>query len=178
MAQQSTDERVCVGVIAGAHGLRGLLRVRPFTDTPEDVAAYGPVETEDGARTLTLSVANRAGKGLVLVRADGIADRTAAEALKGVRLYVSRDRLPAPEEDEFYYSDLIGLAAVTGDGVEVGRIRAVHEYGAGDSLEIAGADGSVATIPFTRAAVPQVDISGGRVVIDPDRLLHTREDRS
>lgn len=178
MAQQSTDERVCVGVIAGAHGLRGLLRVRPFTDTPEDVAAYGPVETEDGTRTLTLSVANRVGKGLVLVRADGIADRTAAEALKGARLYVSRECLPAPEEDEFYYSDLIGLAAVTGDGVEVGRIRAVHEYGAGDSLEIAGADGSVATIPFTRAAVPQVDIAGGRVVIDPDRLLHTREDRS
>ena len=177
MARHPTDERVCVGVIAGAHGLRGLLRVRPFTDTPEDVAAYGPVETEDGGRTLTLSVANRLGKGVILVRAEGVADRNAAEALKGARLYVARDRLPVPEEDEFYYSDLIGLAAVTGDGAAVGRIRAVHEYGAGDVLEIIADDGSVATIPFTRAAVPQVDISGGRVVVDPGQLLHTREVR-
>ncbi|MEK9661068.1 MAG: ribosome maturation factor RimM [Alphaproteobacteria bacterium] len=177
MAQQSSDQRVCVGIIAGAHGLRGLLRVRPFTDTPEDVAAYGPVETEDGTRSLSLSVANRLGKGLVLVRAEGVADRNAAEALKGTRLFVARDRLPAAEDDEFYYSDLIGLAAVDGDGVEIGRIRAVHEYGAGDSLEIAGADGSIATIPFTRAAVPQVDIAGGRVVVDAGQLLRSREDR-
>jgi 16S rRNA processing protein RimM len=177
MAQQQQDERVCVGVVAGAHGLRGLLRVRPFTATPEDVAAYGPVETEDGVRTLTLSVANRLGKGLILVRVEGVADRTAAERLKGARLYVARDRLPATDEDEFYYSDLIGLAAVAPDGAPLGRIRAVHEYGGGDSLEIAAPDGSVATVPFTRAAVPEVDVAGGRVVVDPAQILTTEVGR-
>lgn len=173
MTRRQNEERVCVGVIAGAHGLRGLLRVRPFTDTPEDVAAYGPVETEDGTRSLTLSVANRLGKGLILVRADGVADRTAAEALKGARLYVARDRLPAPDEDEFYFSDLIGLAAVTPAGEAIGRVRAVHEYGAGESLEIAETGGGIATVPFTRAAVPEVDLAGGRVVIDAGQLLRT-----
>lgn len=173
MTQRQQDERVCVGVVAGAHGLRGLLRVRPFTGTPEDVAAYGPVETEDGSRTLTLVVANRVGKGLILVRVEGVADRTAAEALKGVRLYVARDRLPAPDEDEFYHADLIGLAAVAGDGASIGRIRAVHAYGGGDSLEIAMPGGGVATVPFTRSAVPQIDIAGGRVVVDPGQLLQS-----
>jgi 16S rRNA processing protein RimM len=171
MTRHEEVERVCVGVVAGAHGLRGLLRVRPFTDTPEGIAAYGPVETEDGARTLTLSVANRLGKGMVLVRAEGVGDRAAAEALKGARLYVARAMLPAADADEFYHSDLIGLAAVTRDGATLGRVRAVHDYGAGDSLEIALPDGGVATVLFTRAAVPRVDIVGGRVIVEPDQLL-------
>ena len=179
MAQSPRDDRVCVGVIAGPHGLRGLLRVRPFTDVPEDVAAYGPVESEDGTRVLTLDVANRLGKGLVLVRVDGVTDRTAAEALKGLRLYVARARLPTPDEDEFYHADLIGLVAATAEGTEIGRIRTVHAYGAGDSLEIAEPDGGVATIPFTRAAVPQIDLAAGRVIVDPGQLLRTaRSDRS
>lgn len=178
MTPHEPDERVCVGVVTGAHGLRGLLRVRPFTDRPEDVAAYGPVETEDGARRLTLAVANRLGKGLILVHADGVADRTAAEALKGARLFVARTMLPAPEEDEFYHADLIGLAAVAENGEALGRVRAVHDYGAGESLEIALTDGGVATVPFTRAAVPQVDLSGRKVVVDAAQLLRPKERRS
>ena len=173
MSQRHPEERVCVGVIAGAHGLRGLVRVRPFTDAPEDVAAYGPVETEDGARSLTLSIANRLGKGLVLVRVEGVADRTAAERLRGLRLYVARDRLPAPDEDEFYHADLIGLAAVTPDGTPVGRVRAIHDFGAGESLEIAEPGGGIAIVPFTRKAVPQVDLAGERVVVEPDHILRT-----
>jgi 16S rRNA processing protein RimM len=173
MPQNRSDERVCVGVVAGAHGLRGLLRVRPFTDVPEDVAAYGPVETEDRGRRLTLEIANRVGKGIILVRANGIADRTAAEALKGVRLYVARDMLPAPDEDEFYHTDLIGLAAETGDGEPVGRVRAIHDFGAGDSLEIAEPGGDVVIVPFTRLAVPRIDIAGGRVVVDAAQILRT-----
>ena len=173
MVQSSRDDRVCVGVIAGPHGLRGLLRVRPFTDVPEDVAAYGPVESEDGTRVLTLDIANRLSKGLVLVRVDGVSDRTAAEALKGLRLYVARAMLPAPDEDEFYHADLIGLDAVTADGEEIGRIRTVHAYGAGDFLEIAEPDGGVATVPFTRAAVPHVDLAAGRVIVDAGQVLRT-----
>ncbi len=173
MTQHGQDERVCVGVITGVHGLRGLLRVRPFTDTPEGVASYGPVETEDGTRQLTLDIANRLGKGLILVRVEGVADRAAAEALKGVRLYVARALLPVPDEDEFYHADLIGLAAVTRDGETLGRVRMVHDYGAGESLEIAMTDGSAAIVPFTRAAVPQIDIDGGKVVVEPDEILRT-----
>jgi 16S rRNA processing protein RimM len=176
MTQHERDERVCVGVIAGAHGLRGLVRVRPFTDTPEGVAAYGPVETEDRTRWLNLAIANRLGKGLILVRVEGIADRTAAEALRGTRLYVARALLPDPDEDEFYHADLIGLAVVTRAGDTLGRVRMVHDYGAGESLEIAMTDGSVAMVPFTRVAVPKVDVAGGIVVVETNHLVRT-EDR-
>jgi 16S rRNA processing protein RimM len=174
MTPREHDERVCVGVVVGAHGLRGLLRVRPFTGAPEDIAAYGPVETEDRRRRLTLGVANRLGKGLILVRAEGVADRAAAEALKGARLYVSRAMLPAPDEDEFYHADLIGLAVETGDGETLGRVRSVHDYGAGQSLEFAMPNGEIAIVPFTREAVPQVDIAGGRVVVDAGAILYGR----
>jgi len=168
---QDSNKRVCVGVVTGAHGLRGLVRVRPFTAVPEDVAAYGPVESGDGARSFVLEIRNRTGKGQLLVAIDGVADRTAAEALKGTQFFVSREKFPAADEDEFYFTDLLGLAVVGQGGEAVGTVRAVENFGGGDMLEIDDARGGVSTIPFTRAAVPEVDIATGRVVVDVSQIL-------
>jgi 16S rRNA processing protein RimM len=162
----SDDKRVCLGVVTGAHGVRGLLRVKPFTRQPADVAAYGPVEDEAGARRFALEVVG-AQKGVVLVRVPGILDRDAAERLKGVRLHVPRAALPAPDEEEYYHADLLGLRVDLVDGSALGRIRAVHDFGAGDSLEVEKADGGTVMVPFTRAAVPVVDLALGRLVVDP-----------
>lgn len=168
---QDSNKRICVGVVTGAHGLRGLVRVRPFTDVPEDIAAYGPVESGDGERSFALEIRNRTGKGQLLVAIDGVADRTAAEALKGTQLFVSRETLPAVAEDEFYFTDLLGLAVVGLAGETVGTVRAVENFGGGDMLEIDDARGGVSTIPFTRAAVPEVDVAAGRVVVDVSQIL-------
>ena len=159
--------QVCLGVVTGAHGIRGLVRVKPFTAEPAAVAAYGPVVGDDSGE-LTLVVVGQAGKGDVLVRVSGISNRTAAEALKGTRLFVPRDRLPAPVDgDEFYQADLVGLAAVDRDGSVFGTVRAVHNFGAGDVLEITGADGVSVMLPFTKDVVPTIDIAAGRVVVVP-----------
>jgi len=166
------DPRVCLGVIVGAHGVRGLVKIKPFTADPEAVADYGPVENEAGTRSFTIKV-HGVHKGVVIAGAEGIEDRNAAEALKGVRLYVSRDALPEPEEEEWYHADLIGLDAVLKNGEVFGTIRQVHDYGAGDSLEIDRADGGgTVMMPFTKAAVPVVDVKGGKVVVElPEGLL-------
>lgn len=172
----SRPDKVCVGVIAGVHGVRGLVKVKPFTADPEGVTAYGPV-TDDRDRPVRLDLQSML-KGQWLARIDGIGDRTAAQALTGTRLYVDRSRLPEPEEEEYYHADLLGLMAVTPDGKALGRVGAVHDFGAGDVLEIvpdaavaeAGADTML--VPFTRAAVPSVDVAAGRVVVDvPDEVV-------
>ena len=157
---------VCLGEITGAHGVRGEVRIRSFAARPADVAAYGALADETGARTFELEVTGMA-RGAVLARIPGVADRNAAEALKGTRLYVDRDKLPKPETDEFYHADLVGLAATRIDGTPVGRIIAVQNFGAGDALEIAPADGDTFFVPFTADAVPEVDVAAGRVVVDP-----------
>lgn len=151
--------RVCVGAIVGAHGVRGQVRVKSFTDDPLDVAAYGPVEDEDRTRRFKLKVMGEA-KGLVIAKLDGVDDRDAAEALRGTRLYVSRDKLPETDEDEFLYSDLVGLRAETADGSVVGTVRGVADFGAGEVLDL-----GTFMVPFTKADVPVVDIAGGRVVV-------------
>jgi 16S rRNA processing protein RimM len=158
-------DRVCLGRVTGAHGVRGLLVVRSFTETPEDIAAYGPVETGAGQR-LVLRVKGARKAGLV-VAADGVDSREAAEALKGEDLFAPRGALPPGGEDEWYHGDLVGLAAVTPEGVAVGRVVAVANFGAGDLLEIAPATGPTAYLPFTAAAVPVVDIAAGRIVVIP-----------
>lgn len=161
-------KRVCLGVIVGAHGVRGLVKVKPFTETPEAVAAYGPVETKDGRRRFAIAVAG-AGKGVVLCRLEGVADRDAAEALRGTELYVERTRLPKAAADEgWYHADLIGLAARGVDGRDYGRVVAVENFGAGDLLEIAPPEGHPTVyLPFTGENVPSVEPEAGRIVIDP-----------
>lgn len=181
MAGQHTDQqpagrRVCVGAIAGARGLNGDVWVKSFTAAPEDVAAYGPVSDAAGLRRFTLRVVGH-GSGGVIARIDGIADRTAAEAVKGIELFVERAALPAPADDEFYFADLIGLTAERADardeeapdesGRLIGRVDEVHDFGAGAVLEVRLAQGGVAMVPFTREAVPAVDLASGRLLIAP-----------
>jgi len=160
-------QRVCVAEIGAAHGLAGEVRLRAFTEDPLMVARYGRLEAEDG-RDVTIA-ALRPGKDCLIARLAGIADRSAAERLRNLKLYVPRDRLPAIEEPETYYhADLVGLAVVGPDGAALGRVSAVQNFGAGDLLEVKpAAGGPTMLLPFTEAAVPVVDIPGGRIVVNP-----------
>jgi 16S rRNA processing protein RimM len=161
------SERICVAQIGAAHGVRGELRLKPFTEDPLSVTRYGPMETEDGKRRFEIETA-RPAKDMLVVRLKGVADRETAERLTNLRLYVARERLPKPADDEFYYADLIGLAAVTAEGTRFGTVKAMHNFGAGDLLEIEPtAGGNTLLLPFTAAIVPVVDVSGGRVVVTP-----------
>ncbi|NQW11024.1 MAG: 16S rRNA processing protein RimM [Alphaproteobacteria bacterium] len=163
-------DRVCLGAVTGPHGIRGLVKVKPFTERPVDVAAYGPVEDEDGVRRFTLRLQGEA-KGQVIVKIDGVNDRDAAEALKGTRLYVGRAVLPALEDGSFYHADLIGLRVETVVGEPLGVVTALYDFGAGDLLEFRDAEGGVRMVPFTEVVVPEVDVQGGRVVVDPPEGL-------
>ena len=166
-AREQAGGRVCLGVIVAAHGVRGQLRIKSFTEVPEDVAAYGPVEDEAGARRFEIEVAGSA-KGTVIARIEGVGDRTAAERLRGTRLYVDRAALPAIEEaDTYYHADLIGLAVEDRAGRPLGRVVAVNDFGAGDVLELEDPEGAPLVLPFTRQAVPVVDLEGGRLVAEP-----------
>ncbi len=166
--------RVCLGAIAGAHGVRGLVKIKSFTEDPANLAAYGPLGDETGGRRFEIAVTGQA-KGLLLARIAGVADREAAQTLRGVRLYVDRAALPEPEEAEaFYHADLIGLAAEDPQGGPLGRVAAVENYGAGDFLEIERPEGEALLVPFTQAAVPLVDLEAGRVVVAPPEEVEAR----
>jgi len=164
-------ERICVAQIGAAHGTRGEVRLWSFTADPLAVLDYGPLENEDGSVRFEIE-SLRPAKTHLVARLAGVNDRTAAEKLANVRLYVPRDRLPAPADDEFYHADLIGLAAITPDGRVLGSVVAVHDFGAGDILELRleGARDTV-MLPFTATTVPEVDVAAGRIVIDPPRGL-------
>ena len=162
--------RVCLGAVAGSHGVRGAFKIKTFTDDPAAIADYGALETEDGARRLTVRLVRVLKPGLALVTAPEITSPEAAKALSSVKLFVDRAHLPAiEEEDSFYIEDLVGLRVETPDGAAAGRVRAVHDFGAGDLLEIDRVAGrrSGVMVPFTKALVPVVDLAGGRVVVDP-----------
>jgi 16S rRNA processing protein RimM len=160
------DSRICLGIIAGVHGIKGWVRVKSFTAEAEDIVSYGPLTDESGARRLEIELVG-AGKGVLLARIKGVEDRDAAERLKGLRLYVRRAVLPPPEDDEFYQADLIGLAAMLQDGTHFGTVRAVNDFGAGASIEIEDEAGKTVVVPFTGAAVPVVDVAGKRIVVVP-----------
>jgi 16S rRNA processing protein RimM len=158
--------QICVGVVTSPHGVGGALRIKSFTAHPEDIAAYGPLTDETGRRSFELRLLGAA-KGVLIARLPGVEDRDRAEALRGLRLYLPRSALPPPEPDEYYHADLIGMAAVLGDGMPLGRVRAVHDFGAGDTLEIERPGAPPAMVPFTRAIVPIVEIEAGRLVVEP-----------
>ena len=160
------DRRVCVAQIGAAHGLKGEVRLRSFTAEPAAVARYGALETEDRSRALEIEALREAKDGYI-ARLRGVGDRDAAEALRNMRLYVPRERLPAPAAGEFYHADLIGLAARLRDGAPYGEVIAVENFGAGDILEILRDDGSREMLPFNEAVVPQIDLAAGTLVIDP-----------
>jgi 16S rRNA processing protein RimM len=157
--------RILLGRIAGAHGIRGEVLIHTFTAAPENIGAYGPLSDKGGTRTFNV-VGTRVTQKGVVARLEGVEDRTAAEALKGAELYIERERLPAAEQGEFYHADLIGLAAVDGEGRVIGEIVAVQNFGAGDLLEIRLAgSGKTELVPFNDAVVPEVDVAGGRAVV-------------
>lgn len=155
---------VCVAQVATAHGVRGALKLRCYTETPESVAAYGPLCDAEGRELFRIRIVGQTPGG-VIAAAEGIGDRDAAEALRGTKLYVPRERLPEPGPDEFYHEDLVGLAAEDPEGKPLGRVLAVHNYGASDLLEIEDAAGGRRLVPFTLDAVPEVDLAGGRVTV-------------
>ena len=156
---------ICVARIGAAHGVRGAVKLWTFTQDPLAVKRYGALQTKDGARQFEVASARQAGDHLVATL-KGITSRDEAERLNGLELYVAREKLPATEEDEYYHADLIGLAAVTAAGAPLGRVVAIHNFGAGDIIEIAPPDGATLLLPFTNAVVPTVDLAGGRVVIE------------
>jgi 16S rRNA processing protein RimM len=166
--------RILLGHIAGAHGIRGEVLIRTFTEAPENIGAYGALSDESGTRSFKIKVLRVTPKG-VIARIGGVADRNDAEALKGVDLYVERARLPAADEGEFYRADLVGLAAEDRQGKPIGTILAVHNFGAGDMLEVRLAGSSkTELIPFTNTFVPEIDLARRRAVLalpaasDPD----------
>jgi 16S rRNA processing protein RimM len=164
-------DRICVAQIGAAHGVRGEVRLRSFTEDPGAVMDYGPLESEDGTRHFKIE-ALRPAKDAFVARIAGVNDRNAAETLTNLKLYVPRDRLPPVDDAETYYhADLVGLAAVTPDGITLGTVKAIHNFGAGDLIEIAPAGGGEALmLPFTDAAVPEVDLKGRRIVVVPPTI--------
>ncbi len=162
-------KRILVAQIGAPHGVRGELRLKAFTTDPLALAEYGPLETEDGARRFKL-LSLRPAKDMLVARIEGVADRDAAELLKHLRLYVPRERLPKIDEEEtWYHADLVGLAVDDRNGNAFGVVAAIHNYGAGDVIEIAPTGGGpTLLVPFTKSAVPVVDVAGGRLVIDAE----------
>jgi 16S rRNA processing protein RimM len=169
-----TTPLILLGIVGKPHGVRGLLNVRSYTEEPSDLARYSPLLDERGKRWTLIW----RGDGVAELRdAQGqpVADRTAAERLVNMRLSVERDRLPAPDAEDFYLADLIGLDAVDPKGEAIGQVTAVHDYGAGTSLEIERAGAAALLIPFTRAAVPEVNVGKSQITIVPPVEIEVRE---
>jgi len=156
---------ICVARIGAPHGVRGAVKLWTFTEDPLAVKRYGPLATKDGARRFEVMHAREA-KGHLVATLKGVATREDAERLNGIELYIARDKLPATDADEYYHADLIGLAAVNAVDEPIGRVIAIHNFGAGDIIEIAPPNGATMLLPFTNAVVPSVDLAGGRVVIE------------
>jgi 16S rRNA processing protein RimM len=170
---------ILLGVIIGAQGLKGDVRVKAFTQSPDALASYGGLHTKDGRRFTATAARGTKPDEAVLTLAE-IKDRSAAEALKGTELYVTREALPPPDEDEFYHADLIGLRAEDETGRVLGTVHAIHNYGAGDVIEIArpssdGSGGDTVLLPFTRETVPQIEIAKGRILVAVPEEVETGE---
>lgn len=162
-----SDDKVCIAKFGAAHGVRGEIRLWPFTEDPLAVASYGPLATKDGRQQFEIATV-RAARDHLVARIKGVETRDAAEKLNGLELFVARASLPETGDDEYYHADLIGLAAVSRQGEALGRIIAVHNFGAGDIIEIAPANGGeTKLLPFTNAVVPTVDLAQMRAIIVP-----------
>ncbi len=162
-----SSDRILLGVVAAPHGVRGLVRIKSFTGDPMAVGTYGPLSDETGKKEYRVEALSAA-RGAVLARIEGVADRTSAEALRGLRLYVERGRLPQTGEREWYEADLIGLAAVGRDGRNWGKVTAFHDFGAGSVMEVSGGSSAgTVMLPFTDEVVPEIDVEGGKVVVEP-----------
>ena len=156
---------ICVARIGAAHGVRGAVKLWTFTEDPLAVKHYGPLSTKDGMRQFEVTHVREA-KDHLVATLQGVATREDAERLNGIELYIAREKLPATDDDEYYHADLVGLAAVNAANEPVGRVIAIHNFGAGDIIEIAPAHGPTMLLPFTNAVVPTVDLANGRVVVE------------
>ncbi|MCB2129922.1 MAG: 16S rRNA processing protein RimM [Rhodobacteraceae bacterium] len=160
-------DRVCVGAIAGAFGVAGEVRLKSYCAQPEAIAAYAPLYTSDGRRSFTLRITRTINNGFA-ARLSGIGSKEEADALRGTELFADRDKLPNLPDDEFYHTDLIGLEVFDTGGGRLGTLRAIHNHGAGDILEIFVPGRKTALLlPFTRAVVPTIDLATGRIIADP-----------
>jgi len=163
-----TPRLVAVGVFGAPHGVRGELRAKSYTETAKSLGAYGELTDASGAQRFKIIALRPLKDDMVVLRIDGVADRDAAAKLTGVELFARRENMPAPDKDEFYHADLVGLRAVTRAGEDLGRVIALNNYGAGDILEIApSGGGETLLLPFTKAVAPEIDVAGGRIVIAP-----------
>ena len=170
MRRVTVTTPICVARIGAAHGVRGAVKLWTFTEDPLAVKHYGPLTTKDGARQFELTHVREA-KDHLVATLKGIATREDAERLNGIELYIAREKLPATGDDEYYHADLIGLAAVTSADAPLGTVIAIHNFGAGDIIEIAPPQGATMLLPFTNAVVPSVDLANGSVVIElPDEI--------
>jgi len=157
---------ILMGRFGAPHGVRGEIRLQSFTEEPLAIAGYGPLFDKSGERRFVLKSAREQGRDMLVVSVEGVADRDAAQRLAGIELYLPRESLPAPQEDEFYLADLIGLRVESEEGVALGQVIALRNFGAGDILEALPQDGGESQFyPFTKALAPIVDIAGGRIVI-------------
>jgi len=169
--QKDVNGKVCLGAIAGAHGVKGEVRIKTFTQEPQDIASYGPLQNEEGDATFSI-VRLRPDKIGVIATIEGLQDRDAAQKLKGTRLYVKREALPQADDDTWYHADLIGLKVKGKDNKEYGVVIGVYDFGAGDVIEVApGSGGESIFIPFTLDAVPVVEIEQGFIVAEPIEIM-------
>jgi len=158
--------RILLGQIGAAHGIRGQVRIATHTQDPEAIGSYGPLETDRPGLTVTLTKL-RVQKNVVIAHIKGITDRNAAEALNGVNLFTDRSKLPPPEdEDDFYHADLLGLEARLDTGVVMGTVSALPNFGAGDLIEVRDpVSGDTYLFPFTKAVVPHIHVAEGYLII-------------
>jgi len=161
------DDLVCVGAIVGSFGVRGEVRVKSFCAIPEDIETYSPLLSEDGQKSYSIALTGSVKNGFT-ARLGGVSAKEQADEVRGLRLYTKRDQLPSLPDDEYYYADLIGLDVLDTGGTILGQVKSVLNHGAGDLLEIHGPNlKTPVLLPFTLAAVPTVDLSSGRVIVDP-----------
>ena len=165
------SDLICIGAVAGAFGVRGEVRLKSFCAHPEDIATYGPLSSEDGSQSYTVSLTSVVKNGFA-ARLGGVETKEQADALKGLRLFAPRDRLPSLPDDEYYHADLIGLDVYDTGGTLLGQVKSVQNHGAADLLELHGPGmKNTVLLPFTLAAVPTVDLEQGRIIADPPEGL-------
>ncbi len=174
MNKSSEGNRICVGVVAGSHGLQGAVKIKSFMAVPKDIAAYGPVTDKSGERSFEIRLISANQKGLVAALS-GVKDRNASEAMRGTELYLSRDLLPKLDEDEFYYSDLMGLLVENINGEVIGTVSLIDNYGAGEVMEVDLKDGGTEMFPLSREVVPEIDLKNGRIVVNPPQEIFADE---
>ena len=172
------QDPICLAQIGAAHGIKGHVRVKPFTEVPEGLSDYGQLFTEDGSNKYKIAFLRAIKGGMLVVKFKGVNDRNQAEALNGTKLYIERSRLPELEDDDFYIEDLVGLDVKTTDDEPFGKISAVQNFGADDLLEVRPTKGKSEFIPFTKAAVPEVSIANGfiRISLEEAGLISNDDD--